>query len=318
MVNIISVCGFNCSKCPAFKDNISGEQDRKKVDKGWKKYHRTKGWVYDDPYCQGCFANKTIEPLWRTCHIRKCAIQNEVKNCGYCADYPCNRLTYLINHMENLAEIAKEIGNKEDYNKFIEPYLGKERLDKIHKDAIFQNLIRESPPVIKAVDFPANLNFLSEIDLVEINQEDYEQGLKSLYEVLKNLLTLKSNTPGERDYERKRIKELTKILYCIGRDGKLIEKKNKANIEISLDSLKKNTRKGKFAIRSRLEKLKSHGIVFEFTEDNSKIKMSFSEEHKGLPISYVLTAYIQFLLENNGERKAYTLFSNADMSQYMK
>ncbi len=318
MVNIISVCGFNCSKCPAFKDNISGEQDRKKVDEGWKKYHRTKGWVYDDPYCLGCFANKIIEPLWRKCYIRGCAIQNEVKNCGYCADYLCNRLSYLINHMEKLAKSAREIANKEDYSKFAEPYLGKERLDKIHKDAISQNSIKETPPVVEAADFPADLNFLSEIYLEKINRESHERGLKALYGILKNLLTLKSNTPGERDYERKRIKELTKILYFIGKDGKIIEEKDNTYIEISLDSIKNSIKKGKFAIRSRLDKLESHGIVFEFTEDDSKIKMSFSEEHKGLPISYVLKAYIQFLLENNGERKAYTLFSNADMSQYMK
>ena len=318
MVNIISVCGFNCSNCPAFKDNISTEQDKEKVDVGWKKYHRTKGWVYDQPYCLGCFANKTTEPLYRTCNIRKCAIQNEVKNCGYCADYLCNRLSYLINHMENLAKSAREIANKEDYCKFAEPYLGKVRLDKIHKNAISQNLIKEAPPVIEATDFPANLYFLAEIDLEKINLESYEMGLKALYEILKNLLTLKSNTPGERDYERKRIKELTKILYFIGKEGKLIEEKDKIHIEISLDSIKKSTRKGKFAIRNRLERLESYGILFEFTEEDSKIKIFFSEEHKGLPISYVLKAYIQFLLENNGERKAFTLFSNADMSQYMK
>ena len=46
-------------------------------------------------------------------------------------------------------------------------------------------------------------------------------------------------------------------------------------------------------------------------------KIDFNS-HFFLPISYVLKAYIQFLLEKNGERKAYTLFSNADMSQYMK
>ena len=317
MEKTISVCGFNCSKCPAFKDNISGEQDRKKVDEGWKKYHRTKGWIYKQPYCKGCFANIEIEPLWRGCHIRKCAIQNDIKNCGICADYPCNRLMQLMNHMINLAERTREIGTEEDYHKFAEPYLGKDNLDKIHEEALNQKLIKESPQIIDAVEFPSNLKLLSEINLKEIDRNNYEAGLKVVYNVLKSIVTLKSKTKGEREYERKKVKELIKLLYIIGRYGELFKNKNNTFIEIPFDVLKTNLRMGKYAIRTRLEKLVSHGIKFDFIDSDSKIKLSFKDEIEAKPASYVLKAYIEFLLNRSSERKAYSLFSKADMSQYM-
>lgn len=34
----ISLCGFNCGICPAFKPNIRSEEDRLKVDESEKEY----------------------------------------------------------------------------------------------------------------------------------------------------------------------------------------------------------------------------------------------------------------------------------------
>ena len=314
MNNIIGVCGFSCSKCPAYKDNIKSEQDRKMVDEGWKKYHKTNGWVYVQPYCDGCFASEDLEPLWANCHIRKCTIQNKVKYCGYCADFPCNRVAQLHNHMDNLAERAKVIGNEDDYKKFIEPFLGKERSEHLHNEAIDQKLIMESPQVIDTIDFPSNLNVLSHKK--DINRDDYEEGLKNLHNILRNILTLTSKTESGRGFERKKIKERLKILFIIGRYGEVIKSMEGNFLKLSLDIIKENLRMGKVAIRNRLEKLSSHGINFDFGEKDSIIKLSFSDEVIGTTVPHALKYYIEFLLSKNSERKAYSLFSKADMSQY--
>jgi hypothetical protein len=314
MNNIISVCGFSCSKCPAYKDNIKNDQDRKIVDEGWKKYHKTKGWVYLQPYCNGCFAKEDQKPLWSGCHIRKCAIQNKVKHCGYCADFSCNRLTQLHDHMENLAERAREIGDEDDYKKFIEPFLGKETSEHLHNEAINQKLIMESPQVIDAIDFPSNLNNLSHKK--DINRNDYEEGLRNLHKVLTNILTLTTKTKGGREIERKQVKERLKILFIIGRYGEVIKSMETNFLKLSLEIIKKNLRMGKVAIRNRLEKLRSHSINFEFVEKDSIIKLSFSNEIRGTTVLHALKYYIEFLLSKNSERTAYSLFSKADMSQY--
>ncbi|MHA2034918.1 MAG: DUF3795 domain-containing protein [Promethearchaeota archaeon] len=314
MNNIIGVCGFSCSKCPAYKDNIKSEQDRKIVDEGWKKYHKTKGWVYVQPYCDGCFASEDLKPLWAGCHIRRCAIQNKVQYCGYCADFPCNRVTQLHDHMKNLSERARLIGNEDDYNKFIEPFLGKIRSEQLHNEAIDQKLIIESPPVIDAIDFPSNLNALSHNK--DINRNDYEEGLKNLHKILTNILTLRRKTEGGRIFERKQVKERLKILFIIGRYGEVIKSMEGNFLKLSFDTIKENLKMGKVAIRNRLEKLKSHDINFDFSEKDSKIKLSFSNEGIGSTLPHALKYYIEFLLSKNNERKAKSLFLKADMSQY--
>ena len=314
MNNIIGVCGFSCSKCPAYKDNIKSEQDRKIVDEGWKKYHKTRGWIYVQPYCDGCFASEDLEPLYSSCHIRKCAIHNNVKHCGYCADFPCDRVTQLHDHMKNLAERAKVIGNEDDYKKFIEPFLGRERSENLHNEAIDQKLIIESTQVRDVIDFPSNLNFLNSKN--DINRDDYEEGLKNLHSVLRNILTLTSKTEGGREFERKKVKERLRILYIIGKYGEVIKNREGNYLKLRLDIIKENLKMGKVAIRNRLEKLRSHGINFNFNEKNTIINLSFFSKVIGTSVTTALKYYIEFLLSKNSERKAYSLFSKADMSQY--
>ncbi len=46
------------------------------------------------------------------------------------------------------------------------------------------------------------------------------------------------------------------------------------------------------------------------------IELSFSDEVIGTSVPRALKYYIEFLLSKNSERKAYSLFTKADMSQY--
>jgi len=48
------------------------------------------------------------------CEIRKCGIENKVKNCAYCNKYPCERLSKLFAEYskakETLDMVRHEIG----------------------------------------------------------------------------------------------------------------------------------------------------------------------------------------------------------------
>ncbi|MHA2203345.1 MAG: DUF3795 domain-containing protein, partial [Candidatus Hodarchaeales archaeon] len=131
----ISLCGFNCGICPAFKPNIRSEEDRLKVDEGWKKFHKTRGWVYEEKYCQGCF-NAPETPLWSGCYIRKCVLTNNIGNCGDCPDYPCPRIKNMIHITKKIAERTKKEGTEEDYQKFGLPFLSEPKLDELHQEFI--------------------------------------------------------------------------------------------------------------------------------------------------------------------------------------
>jgi hypothetical protein len=133
MSSAISLCGFNCEICPAYKLNIKSEKDRESVDEGSKNFHKTRGWVYKERYCEGCFKISGKNPLWASCYIRRCVLLNDVENCGYCLDFPCPRIKNIIRATKSIAKRTKDNGTQEDYQKFALPHLNESRLKQIHQ-----------------------------------------------------------------------------------------------------------------------------------------------------------------------------------------
>jgi|YNPMSStandDraft_1061717.scaffolds.fasta_scaffold20934_3 hypothetical protein len=93
MDNYISYCGIDCSNCPAYiayKTNNSDIQKEAaiKFSKIYKKEISP-----SQILCSGCLNND--EPKFFYCHnckIRECAYEKDLINCGYCPQYPCNKL----------------------------------------------------------------------------------------------------------------------------------------------------------------------------------------------------------------------------------
>ncbi len=92
MVKILAYCGLVCTDCDAYKATQNNDDAlRQKVAEKWSK-------EYNHPFktadinCDGCTSAGKIVGYCQVCPIRKCAREKEVKNCGWCDDYPCSGL----------------------------------------------------------------------------------------------------------------------------------------------------------------------------------------------------------------------------------
>jgi len=93
MDTMISYCGLQCHKCPAFlatkKDD---DNERKKVAEEWSKHYKS-DIKPEHINCLGCTSGE--DPIFqycRVCEIRKCAREKGLENCAYCDDYACEKL----------------------------------------------------------------------------------------------------------------------------------------------------------------------------------------------------------------------------------
>jgi hypothetical protein len=112
MEKMIAVCGLVCSDCPAFiatqKDD---EEERRKVAEKWCKEFKV-DLKPEDINCLGCvIETEKLFNYCKVCEIRKCGKGKKVKNCAYCDEYPCEKLTEFFKmapHAKtNLDEIRK-------------------------------------------------------------------------------------------------------------------------------------------------------------------------------------------------------------------
>ena len=94
MEKIISFCGIVCSECPAFlatKNNFSLEK-KTEIAKKWSEKYRA-GIKPEDINCEGCTPETGKKFNYcNVCEIRKCAQEKNVKNCGHCNEYVCEKL----------------------------------------------------------------------------------------------------------------------------------------------------------------------------------------------------------------------------------
>ncbi len=309
MDDTISLCGFNCGICPAYKPNLKSDEDRVKVDEGWKKFHRTRGWTYKAAYCEGCFNILEKVPLWSSCPIRKCVLTNDVENCGFCLDYPCPRINNMIHTTQLIAKRTRETGKQEDFLKFALPHLNKSRLEEIHQKVSKTIERPEFQPInTSTISFPSILNPKKPTG-TQLEPEKFTEALRNLHSTLESIMTLHCRTPGGQEQELKKYKDNAKFLWVIGRHGKFLGNDDELSIEITAEDIKKNIRYGKYKIKQKLLELVKHGIDGNYIDD--KVRIRFIERPE---TTIALQLYKQLLLDNYSERTAYSRFWKADMS----
>lgn len=127
MKHTLSLCGFRCDLCLAYKPNIEAHPENRQVlSDGWHTYFGFR-LPPEEIYCEGCLAEAS-ETLDRNCPVRPCVIEHGFNNCADCEDYICEKLTErLIDFDEIQAEFDHPIP-KRDRQRFLLPYENAQRL----------------------------------------------------------------------------------------------------------------------------------------------------------------------------------------------
>lgn len=124
MNEILSKCGYRCDLCPAYRENVKSEEDKKIVSEGWK---RLFGFEVppNEVECVGCH-NKG-QHADTGCPVRPCAIEKGIESCAFCNNFECNSLKTRTGFLDDY--LKKDINaSDEDYKRYILPYASKERL----------------------------------------------------------------------------------------------------------------------------------------------------------------------------------------------
>ncbi len=94
MDKIVAYCGTVCSECPAYQATQKDcDEERKRVAEMWSKQFNTEIRP-EEIDCEGCTsAAHRLFSYTKVCEIRKCAQEKGLKNCAYCSEYPCEKLS---------------------------------------------------------------------------------------------------------------------------------------------------------------------------------------------------------------------------------
>jgi len=112
---LVGHCGIICSDCPVLGATRKNDDvDRKRVAELFTKQYG-KEYKPEDITCDGCISDSScVFSYCNVCEIRKCGREKKVKNCGFCSEYPCERLSKLFAEYskakETLDGIRREYG----------------------------------------------------------------------------------------------------------------------------------------------------------------------------------------------------------------
>ena len=110
MEKIVGYCGIVCSDCPVLiatqKDD---DAERRRVAEIFTKQYG-KEYKPEDINCDGCISDSPrIFSYCNVCEIRKCGREKKVKNCAYCPEYQCEKLSELFSKYSKAKETLDEI-----------------------------------------------------------------------------------------------------------------------------------------------------------------------------------------------------------------
>ena len=97
MEKMIAVCGIKCSECPAFLATQENDDlKRKEVAEQWSKEYQAE-FKAEDINCDGCHSvTGRLFSNCKVCEIRKCCQEKDLKNCAYCNEYSCPKLSQFF------------------------------------------------------------------------------------------------------------------------------------------------------------------------------------------------------------------------------
>lgn len=86
---MLSYCGIDCAVCPAYLATQANDIEKLTTLAGQWFEGATD---YTIVLCNGCKSDGHIMKWCAECPTRACAIERELENCAYCADFGCEKL----------------------------------------------------------------------------------------------------------------------------------------------------------------------------------------------------------------------------------
>ncbi len=101
---LIASCGLVCSDCFAYK--ATQENNKEKLAELAVKWGGDEGLKAEDMLCNGCTSDKVYAHA-KACNVRACAREHEVKTCGQCGEFSCEKVEGLWKKYNMTPEEAK-------------------------------------------------------------------------------------------------------------------------------------------------------------------------------------------------------------------
>ena len=110
---MIAYCGIACSECPAYiATQKNDDKMRDETAKKWSEMFHA-DIKPADINCDGCPTDaERLFNYCAQCEIRKCAREKGMKNCAYCAEYPCEKLSAFLKNVPEAKALLDEIRKK--------------------------------------------------------------------------------------------------------------------------------------------------------------------------------------------------------------
>ncbi len=93
MQEMVAYCGLVCTECPTYQATQENDNKAKaNIAKEWSRQFKMT-FKPEDINCDGCLTvGKRQIGYCKVCEIRKCGFDRKILNCGYCVEYPCDKL----------------------------------------------------------------------------------------------------------------------------------------------------------------------------------------------------------------------------------
>ncbi|MCJ7643385.1 MAG: DUF3795 domain-containing protein [Candidatus Aminicenantes bacterium] len=107
---MIAFCGIGCSECPTFiATQKNDDKMREETAKKWSEMFNAEI-KPGDINCDGCTSQSSrLFDYCGKCEIRKCGKEKNVKNCAYCDEYPCEKLSAFLKNVPEAKATLDEI-----------------------------------------------------------------------------------------------------------------------------------------------------------------------------------------------------------------
>lgn len=231
----ISKCGMDCGVCP-WGPNPRKNMTAQEFDKYRTKAKAILGYMPIKTPCPTCKTPDEDIPIEsklpsRKCLIRQCVNKAGIKNCAFCARFPCDTLKATAG-LWNRISIEKRLGSSitdEEYHSFVEPFEGLRRLDGIRQSIKPQEIVEPakiSVSVGKIASFPDKLPF-SRQDIASF---------KAVYDLLVNLEQNSLGLQGTDTFAQKQKLDnlkahVMRFLWILANCGRLEEKDSRIVVD---------------------------------------------------------------------------------------